>query len=232
VFIAGGLATNLGVISLDGGTFDNNAAALDNSGQISGRGTLRTGGLTNHGGIGFSGGLSDVYGDVTNALGGRITVTGGGTATFYDDVVHNAVASFQVSAGSSVVFFGLSGTGSFSGTGTVYIEGDLRPGASPGEVAYDVLDVGGTLGLAGTLDVDLLYGFRPQAGQTFDILDFDPANLAGTFDTINLPVLGGGLSWDTSNLYTTGSIGVVPEPASIAMLVAGLAGVALRRRIK
>jgi fibronectin-binding autotransporter adhesin len=253
VFIAGGLATNLGIISLDGGTFDNNAAALVNSGQISGRGTLLTGGLTNNGGIGFSGGISDIYGDVANPAGGRITITGGGLATFYDDVVHNSGAIFQVSPGSSVVFFGLSGTGSFSGTGTVYIEGDLRPGASPGEVSfdgdlvlggasrlvaelagtapgsqYDVLDVGGSLALAGTLDVNLLYGFQPQPGQMFDILDFDPANLSGRFAAFDLPDLGGGLSWDTTNLYTTGAIGVAPEPATLALV--GLGALALLRR--
>jgi len=34
--------------------------------------------------------------------------------------------------------------------------------------------VGGSLALGGTLDVNLLYGFRPQPGQTFDILDSSP----------------------------------------------------------
>ena len=256
VFIAGGLATNLGIISLDGGTFDNNGAALVNSGQISGRGTLLTGGLTNNGGIGFSAGVTDVYGDVTNPSGGRITVTGGATATFYDDVVHNAGAVFQVSEGSAVVLFGLSGTGSVSGTGTVYIEGDLRPGHSPAEVAfdgdlalgggatlvaelagtapgsqYDVVDVGGRLALAGTLDVKLLYGFRPHAGQTFDILNFDPAALSGKFDAVDLPNLGGGLSWDTSGLYTTGALGVVPEPATLALVILGALGALTKRRV-
>ena len=65
---------------------------------------------------------------------------------------------------------------------------------------YDVVDVGGSLALGGTLDVELLYGFQPHAGQTFDILNFDPASLAGEFAAISLPDLGGGLAWDTSNV--------------------------------
>jgi len=43
-----------------------------------------------------------------------------------------------------------------------------------------------------------------------------------------MPDLGGGLSWDTSNLYTTGAIGVVPEPATLALLTLG--GLAILRR--
>ena len=102
-------------------------------------------------------------------------------------------------------------------------------GTSPGS-QYDVLDVGGNLALGGTLDVELIYGFRPQAGQTFDILNFDPAALSGEFDAIDLPDLGGGLSWDTSNLYATGAIGVVPEPATLALVGLGLLAV-IRRKL-
>ncbi|MBE3100269.1 MAG: PEP-CTERM sorting domain-containing protein [Planctomycetes bacterium] len=101
--------------------------------------------------------------------------------------------------------------------------------AAPGS-RYDTVDVAGQCVLDGTLDVELLYGFRPQAGQVFDILGFDPAGLSGRFDAVNLPDLGGGLEWDTSGLYSSGTIGVVPEPASAALLMAGMAGVALRRR--
>jgi len=102
-------------------------------------------------------------------------------------------------------------------------------GTTPGS-QYDVLDVGGSLTLGGTLDVDLLYGFRPQAGQTFDILDFDPENLSGRFSAFDLPALGGGLSWDTSALYTSGAIGVVPEPATLALMGLGLLAV-IRRKL-
>jgi len=89
--------------------------------------------------------------------------------------------------------------------------------------------IAGDLTLAGTLDVTSLGGDF-ASGQVFDILDWD--TLSGTFDTVNLPALSGGLSWDTSRLYTTGELTVVPEPSTIALLILGtlsLAGVARRR---
>ena len=64
-----GLAANYGTINLTGGVFDNNSFALSNSGEISGYGTLRTGGLTNHATITLTGATSTVNGPVTNASG-------------------------------------------------------------------------------------------------------------------------------------------------------------------
>jgi hypothetical protein len=248
--------SNSGLVSLTGGQVEFTQGLTNASaGLISGRGTFITGGsgLVNNGNMGFSGGFTDVYGDVINNTDAKIVTSGGGTTTFYDDV-DAAGGEMRVSAGCSLVFFG-SYNGGTTGTGTVYIEGDLRPGHSPAEVSfdgdlvfgggatlvaelagtapaaqYDVLGVGGSLVLGGTLDVELLYGFRPQAGQAFDILDFDPANLSGRFDAVNLPDLGGGLSWDTSNLYSTGAVGVVPEPATLALVALGGLGILVRRK--
>ena len=41
-------------------------------------------------------------------------------------------------------------------------------------------------------------------GDTFDLLDF--ASRSGVFTTVNLPSLGGGMTWDQSRLYTTGEL--------------------------
>ena len=59
----------------------------------------------------------------------------------------------------------------------------------------------------GTLSVELIDGFMPQAGDAFDILGFD--ELVGAFLTIDLPVLSGSLDWDTSQLYVSGVLAVV-----------------------
>jgi autotransporter-associated beta strand protein len=97
---------------------------------------------------------------------------------------------------------------------------------------YDVLAASGTVTMqsGSTLAVTLINGFVPQGGDEFDILDF--AGVSGAFSAPNLPALGDGLSWDTSDLYTSGTILVAPEPASAAVFIAGLACTLLRRRAK
>jgi hypothetical protein len=71
---------------------------------------------------------------------------------------------------------------------------------------YDAIVASGTLALAGTLQVSLINGFSPAAGNSFDILDW--STLTGTFATLNLPALAAGLSWNTSQLYTSGVLSV------------------------
>jgi hypothetical protein len=77
---------------------------------------------------------------------------------------------------------------------------DTTPGT------YDRLNVSGPVTLAGTLQVTLA-SFTPAQNNVFDILDF--TSLTGTFGTITLPPLTGSLEWDTSKLYTDGTIRVV-----------------------
>ena len=88
---------------------------------------------------------------------------------------------------------------------------------------------GGTT-LDGALNVALLASFAPHKGDMFDLFD---GTMNGTFQAVNLPELRHGLAWDTTRLYTDGTVTVVPEPVS---LVAGLVGLAciggyLKRRL-
>jgi len=232
LLVSKGLATNSGSIILRGGALDNNGHALINAGSITGYGTLRSGGLTNNTGknIGVGGGNLDVIGTATND--GTVNTAAGCVTTFYNFV---------------------NGNGSFPGTGTVMFLGGYSPGHSPGEAEfggdlalgggaslvmelagssrgaqYDAIHVDGTLALGGTLDVELLYGYTPSYGNTYDLLDW--GGLAGAFDAVDLPALGGSLEWDTSGLYTSGTITVAPEPATLALVALGVAGTLLRRR--
>ena len=214
------MATNAGEIDLTGGAAEFSRALTNAAGGvIGGRGTLRVGqtGLTNLGSVAFSAGLTDVYGDVANATGGRIIVSGGGTATFWDDVVHNG-AEIRTSAGCNSVFLGaVSGSGLYTGDGTTYFEGDLKPGSSPAAVTfggnvnftsttalemelggttpgsqYDTVTVASSFTIDGTLRVLLIDGFRPAHGNAFQILNW--GTRVGTFDTITGLDLGSRLT--------------------------------------
>jgi T5SS/PEP-CTERM-associated repeat protein len=249
--ILGGANANLndGLIDISGGTIEFgrtivNGTVSPSTGMIAARNaTLRfQSGLLNSGALTFTDGVSDVFGDVTNqnnlTTPGRIVVTGGAQANFFDDIVNNG--TIQVSAAgnlqSTAVFLGsLSGNG-VGGDGHVFIEGDARPGFSPGlmefggdvsfgplaaleiELAgtvlgtqYDRVTVASTASLGGTLDVSLLGGFRPLGGSLFTILT--AANIVGTFDSEALPALSGGLSFD-----------VLYAPQSVTLAVAGVLG--------
>jgi len=198
--------------------------------------TLRfTDGLANSGAVAFSFGTSDVFGDIANAATGSVVVSGDSRATFYDDVAN--AGSIHVAAGSTAVFFGgLSGNGT-TGAGTVFLEGDTRPGFSPGEMSFggdvcvgpaaalelelagaapgqfDRIVAAGDLALGGTLEV-LLAGYTPTGGDTFDVLDW--ANLSGTFATVGLPPVGPILTFSDANLYTSGELTVISQKSGDA----------------
>jgi len=178
-----------------------------------------------------------------NALGSGSVSINGGTLQVGQGIAISNDLSFTDLGGT----FG--GSGKYSGNITIGQNGTLAPGSSPGMFTidgdytqdilglleielgglirgdeYDVLNVTGQMSLAGTLDVVLYGGFEPLQGNSFDILDW--GSLSGTFDTVNLPALNAGLCWDTSGLYTDGTLNVqsggqvIPAPG--AMLLAGI----------
>jgi T5SS/PEP-CTERM-associated repeat protein len=215
--------SNAGRIRLLGGSLDFKSDLTNAAGGfISGNGSLLTGGLTNHGTMNFAG-TANIAGNVTNSATGRIISGGGGATIFYDDVVNNG--EIRTSTNGFTVFYGsVSGGGTFTGTGTVNFEGDLSPGSSPatvdfgGDVAlgpdsklrielggtnpatdFDRINVAGKLSLDGALEISLINGFVPTAGQTFDFLV--GSNVVGAFSSIQLPTVPG-LTWNTSQLLT------------------------------
>lgn len=240
----GTMHQNNGLIDVDHAEFEvatggfSNGTANPATATISVRdGVLRfTGGLTNAGSIVCSEGTCDFYGDVTNVSNqpttGRIVVTANSQATFLGNIVNRG--TIQVSAAglveSTALFLGsLSGNG-VTGAGSVFLEGDVRPGATIGTMAFggDVsigsastvrMELAGTtagqfdrittavsLSLGGTLDVTLAPGFTPVVGQAFDLFDWGTRN--GTFASISLPAISG-IGWNTSQLYTTGVISAI-----------------------
>jgi hypothetical protein len=172
--------------------------------------------------------------------GGVINLNAGGS-TQIDLNGALLVNNGTITGGAVNVYYGslAKGTGMY-GVVNVFDGGIYAPGNSPGistaaavtfdnapfttggpalqiEIAgttagtqYDRLNVTGQLSLAGTLQVALTDGFSPAAGNSFDILNW--STLSGTFAALQLPALGGGLSWTTSALYTTGVLSVAAAP--------------------
>jgi hypothetical protein len=137
-----------------------------------------------------SGGSNNVTGALTVNSFNALNV-GGGTVTAATLTVHNfgqlSISSGTVTANSvtfepnDALIFTLSGTS--LGTG------------------YGTLTATGTATLGCGLMVNL-NGFTPSAGNVFHL--FSWGSVSGTFIAINLPLLGSGLTWNTSRLYTDG----------------------------
>jgi len=209
--------TNQGQVTLSGGQIHFMQDLTNSStGLVIGNGTLRAdGGTTNDGNLAFSA-TANVIGDVTNNASGLIS-SSGGTTTFFDDVTNNGEIRTNINS-FSVYFGSYSGNGD-TGTGTVIMEGDLKPGSSPGTMEfggdlsfgpsatleieiggllagseYDRVAVAGFASLDGTLDVSLLNGFVPEVGDNFGFL-FASGGYGGSFDAMNLPDIGVGKEW-------------------------------------
>ncbi len=220
-------------VVLQGGTFENTGMGMSNGGRIMGHGTFR-GGIWNTSLISVGEGDLDLMGFLDN----------------------NSAAVVQIQPGCKLTIYGsLSGEGTFTGDGETVVLGQVSPGHSPGQISfegaltlgggasmlmqlggtergdgYDAILVGGKLSLSGPLEVELYDGFQPQLGDSFDL--FDWGTLSGEFSSITLPDLGGGLYWDASKFYVTGSLTAVPEPGGIMLLICGALALVLWRRRK
>ena len=189
---------NSGLVQLLGGTLDvQQSYANGFLGSIVGRGAIFADlGIANMGTMAFSGGFTDIFGNVILDSEGVVITSGFGVTTFYDDVAHNG-QEIRTSQGSATVFFGnVTGAGAFTGFGSVFLEGDFQPGNSPAAVLfegdldlaasstvqfeiggtvsgeeYDQLIVEGNLFVESNLTVVSLNGFIPTAGQQFTIVE-------------------------------------------------------------
>jgi hypothetical protein len=159
---------------------------------------------------------------------------------------------------SSGVTVGASGTLGGNGTisGAVTVAGTLAPGLSPGTLnftdnltlnstatlqlevtgigagQFDILNGDGanTLTLGGILAIDNT-GYSATFGDSITVFT-NWNSITGSFDSITGTGLGGGLSWDTTSLYSAGVLTVVPEPSTTTLLVVAgiLIAASLRRR--
>ena len=162
-------------------------------------------------------------------------------------VVNNGATSL---AGTNVFTGVVSGAGNFSGTGTAQFSGTYSPGNSPAAVSfagnvafspaatlhielggtnagsqYDQLNVSNNITFGGALNVVLINSFVPAVGQVFHLIN--AGTTLGSFTTVNLPTLTGGLEWQ-NNLNADGTIAVIaptdsgPQFGSVVLSGSGL----------
>ena len=198
---------------------------------ILGAGALNTeDGMT----IGVNGTLSgsgDLGGHVSNQ--GLIEVPDAGVLNIDGDLVNNG--GVELGSNAQLILSGqLSGSGDITGVdGQVQVNGGLAPGNSPGlmsvagsltlgpgsstrmEIAgteagdeFDAVQVGGTLTLAGVLDLLLIDDFNPQAGD--ELVLMQAASIQGDFDEVNLPTVEG-LSFQLEKTATSLVLSVQSE---------------------
>jgi len=148
----------------------------------------------------------------------------------------------------------LGGTGSAAGGRSLQSGGFVQPGISGTAVGarstgpvtlagtyvatitgtatslLDRLVVTGSIDFTGGTIQPVLAGYVPAQNDRFQVVTWTGARTGTpTFD-FSQATLSSGLSWDTSSFGTDGTLIVVPEPGSLALLAAAAVGVAVVRR--
>jgi hypothetical protein len=139
--------------------------------------------------------------------------TSGQADQFLEDGVHYTPLGARVLAGAVVAALmgEIHTNGCPSDPGTVTLQSSMTLvvdlGGTWACTNYGQLRVARSLNLKRpALKVALANGFVPAAGDKFEILSF--ASSSGSFGAVTLPTLPQSLSWNTSALYTEGTISV------------------------
>lgn len=188
----------------------------------------------------LGGGVVSIGGDVQ--LGGTNTVEAGKLAL---SGPAQLTAKFDVGAGATLAVNGghtfassaeLTGNGLVQGTfnfpgrlapgdqlGAMAVEGNLSLsgtlaidlGGTQAQLEYDQLHVMGAGVLSGTLEVSLMENYKPLFGDVFTILT-STKPLVGSFGTLIMPTLDGGLGWNVSYLSNAVQLSVKSLGISVA----------------
>ncbi len=228
------------------------AAPFINAGTIAAQNATLyfDGGLTNQATVAFTGGASNVFGNVTNNPSGTIVLSGGAAVTFYNNVVQNGTFNVSTVGGtSSAVFLGaVSGSGTITGNGEVLFMGDpvlsgdhtISAAMMLGENLTVSPPAGGAMTLSGDISgtgslIDsgdgqlILSGSNSYTGGTAvdagTLYVTNPAALpTGTALTVGA---GGTMVFDPAAAAapmaaSCGAVNAVPEPSTLALLGAGV----------
>lgn len=199
--------TNAGTFQKSAGSgtsiIDTGFATFDNSGTINAAsGTLQfTSLIQSAGTIKLNGGNLSSPNDIT-LNGGSLVGSGNITGNLRNN-------GGNVAPGYSPGTINISGFYAQGANGSLTME---IGGATPGS-GYDQLVVSGQASLNGTLNVTLINGFRPQVGDTFQLIAL--SSFTGSFATINTSGFTGQVNY-SSNGVTLTVLTVADIPVNIA----------------
>jgi hypothetical protein len=188
-------------------------------------------------------GTGQSFSQISDAMNWITTSGGGSTYTVHAD--NGSYGSFDQADNSNLTWGNSPGVIDIGGNMRVRsaaqmlfeIAGTSNVNAfGTGVVDYDTVLVTGNVSYEGTINVNLLSGFMPTLGNSFELIA-SSGSVAYT-GTLNAPTLSAGLAWQVSVGSSTFSgagyggqslfLNVVPAPGAVALI--GLAGVVASRR--
>jgi len=192
------------------------------------------------------GNTTTILGDVEIMGGAELRISEASSAVFFD---HVQLRNGALLTGDGTAYF----EGSL-GIGNSPSRQEFNFNVTLGPLSNLIVEIGGTDPIppeydqyvflknltlqGGALTIDLIGlnsgdpNFMPQYGDSFTIIEVY-GNWSGQFGGYHLPTLDSGHSWDLSQLYSHGTISVVPEPSGLLLVILaiGLMGVERRRKV-
>ncbi|MGC4017358.1 MAG: autotransporter-associated beta strand repeat-containing protein [Luteolibacter sp.] len=203
--------TDVGAATASGDLVINGPLAAGSLGFYKrGSGSVRLNGTATTANLGVKALAGTVICGVNNCLGTNAAVPISSGATVALNGTSQTVSSISPASGGTLSF---GGTGTLTAT-TASLAGSLQmtlnkantPTSSKLTLSTGTLTFGGTLTVVNA-------GTAPAAGDTFQL--FSATAYAGSFTSMSLPSLPGGLVWDSSALSTAGTITVVDMGSSM-----------------